>query len=81
MPAIGATYAVRLRSNAWLDEAAQVICSELPNVGGAVAFSEFPHPVKSREAERWVTLTSDCPSIQESGRGGCKSLTFSRFNY
>jgi hypothetical protein len=65
LEAMGATYAMRLRSNARLDEAAQAICPELPKVGGAVAFSEFQHAVKSWGTDRRVVVKFQVPETKD----------------
>ena len=65
LEAMGATYAMRLRSNARLDEAAQAICPELPKVGGAVAFSEFQHAVKSWVTDRRVVVKFQVPETKD----------------
>ena len=62
---MGATYAMRLRSNSRLDEASQAICPELPKVGGAVAFSEFQHAVKSWGTERRVVVKFQVPETKD----------------
>jgi hypothetical protein len=62
---MGATYAMRLRSNSRLDEASQAICPELPKVGGAVAFSEFRHAVKSWGTERRVVVKFQVPETKD----------------
>jgi len=62
---MGATYAMRLRSNSRLDEAAQSICPELPKVGGAVAFGEFQHTVKSWGTERRVVVKFQVPETKD----------------
>lgn len=65
LEAMGATYAMRLRSNSRLDEAAQAICPELPKIGGAVAFREFQHAVKSWGAERRVVVKFQVPETKD----------------
>ena len=65
LEAMGATYAMRLRSNARLDEAAQAICPELPKVGGAAAFREFQHTVKSWGTERRVVVKFQVPEAKD----------------
>ncbi len=65
LEAMGATYAMRLRSNARLDEAAQAICPDLPKVGGAVAFREFQHAVKSWETARRVVVKFQVPETKD----------------
>ncbi|MDE3246922.1 MAG: transposase [Acidobacteriota bacterium] len=65
LEAMGATYAMRLRSNPRLDEAAQAICPELPKVGGAAAFREFQHAVKSWGAERRVVVKFQVPETKD----------------
>lgn len=62
---MGATYAMRLRSNSRLDEAAQAICPELPKVGGAVAFGEFQHAVKSWGTDRRVVVKFQVPETKD----------------
>jgi hypothetical protein len=65
LESMGATYAMRLRSNSRLDEASQAICPELPKVGGAVAFSEFQHAVKSWGTERRVVVKFQVPETKD----------------
>src|ERR1035438_8220515 len=59
---MGATYAMWLLSNSRLDDVSQAICPELPKVGGAVAFSEFQHAVKSWGTERRVVVKFPMPT-------------------
>lgn len=65
LEAMGASYAMRLRSNARLDEAAQRMRPELPKTGGAVAFSEFRHEVKSWGSERRVVVKFQVPETKD----------------
>lgn len=62
---MGATYAMRLRSNARLDEAAQEVCPELPKTGGAAAFAEFRHAAKSWNGERRVIVKFQVPETKD----------------
>jgi hypothetical protein len=62
---MGATYAMRLRSNARLDEAAQEVCPDLPKVGGAAAFGEFRHHVKSWGTNRRVVVKWQVPETKD----------------
>jgi len=62
---MGATYAMRLRSNSRLDDAAQAICPELPKVGGASAFRDFRHAVKSWGTERRVVVKFQVPERKD----------------
>ena len=61
---MGATYAMRSRSNSRLDEVAQAICPELPKVGGIAAFREFQHSVKSWGTERRVGVKFQVPETK-----------------
>ena len=65
LEAMGATYAMRLRSNARLDEAAQAVCPDLPKVGGAAAFGEFRHHVKSWGTDRRVVVKWQVPETKD----------------
>lgn len=65
LEAMGATYAMRLRSNSRLDEAAQAICPDLPKVGGAAAFREFQHTVKSWGTARRVVVKFQVPETKD----------------
>lgn len=65
LESMGATYAMRLRSNPRLDEAAQTICPELPKVGGAVAFSEFHYAAKSWGTDRRVVVKFQVPETKD----------------
>ena len=65
LEAMGATYAMRLRSNARLDEAAQSVCPDLPKVGGAAAFGEFRHAVKSWGKDRRVVVKWQVPETKD----------------
>lgn len=65
LESMGATYAMRLRSNTRLDEAAQAICPPLPTVGGAAAFGEFRHGAKSWGAERRVIVKWQVPETKD----------------
>lgn len=62
---MGATYAMRLRSNARLDDAAQEVCPELSKTGGAAAFSEFRHAAKSWNVERRVIVKFQVPETKD----------------
>lgn len=64
LEAMGASYTMRLRSNPRLDEAAQAVCPELPKVGGAAAFSEFHHHVKSWGTDRRVVVKFQVPETK-----------------
>ncbi len=64
LEAMGATYAMRLRSNIRLDEAAQAVCPDLPKVGGASAFGEFRHHVKSWGTDRRVVVKWQVPETK-----------------
>lgn len=65
LEATGATYAMRLRSNGRLDEAAQEVCPDLPKVGGAAAFGEFRHHVKSWDTDRRVVVKWQVPETKD----------------
>ena len=65
LEATGATYAMRLRSNGRLDEAAQSVCPDLPKVGGAAAFGEFRHHVKSWGTDRRVVVKWQVPETKD----------------
>ena len=62
---MGATYAMRLRGNARLDEVAQSLCPDLPKVGGAAAFGEFRHHVKSWGTDRRVVVKWQVPETKD----------------
>jgi hypothetical protein len=64
LEAMGASYAMRLRSNTRLDDAAQAICPALPKTGGAAAFGEFRHTVKSWGTDRRVVVKWQVPETK-----------------
>lgn len=65
LEAMGATYAMRLRGNARLDDVAQAVCPSLPKVGGAAAFGEFRHHVKSWGTDRRVVVKWQVPETKD----------------
>ena len=61
----GASYAMRLRSNAKLDEAAQSICPEGPWRPDTVAFGEVRYGAKSWAGDRRVVVKFQAPESKD----------------
>jgi hypothetical protein len=70
-------FTLRLHANPKLDELAQGHCSDIPRMGGAMAFSEFPYQAGTWERERRVVVKFQVPL----GEDGAPALFTENFYF